>query len=347
MIRVGAGLIQFVYGSHSRLAADLTLDKNLFSLPFSRGFSENITSPLHLDQQVCACTKSTMDARRELDDHTSTLHVGSKIRLHGLFNQTLNGKKGRVLGTASNNRIGIQLQGEQRRVSIRIVNIRFWVDPEQNCHTLYYKMVSKAQTEIELLGLELQIQTKKSGCKNINTARARYNLGRALWLSNKPLETTQAIEEFDAIILFMTQREPTHGILCETIKIRDMALQVKTNFETLGTPSAWPFWKPPTASWEDKLDMIQLFRELLATTDREQELTITANTMLHGLHRHGLHDFCIPTPPLIDQTTFTDMVCAEIKKMKRKIYESQATSPAPTTPTTKPQSSPSSAGDDT
>jgi len=31
IIRVGAGLIRFVYGSHSRLAADLTLDKNLFS----------------------------------------------------------------------------------------------------------------------------------------------------------------------------------------------------------------------------------------------------------------------------------------------------------------------------
>jgi len=30
IIRVGAGLIQFVYGSHSRLAADLTLDNNLF-----------------------------------------------------------------------------------------------------------------------------------------------------------------------------------------------------------------------------------------------------------------------------------------------------------------------------
>ena len=38
IIRVGAGLIQFVYGSHSRLAADLTRDKKLFSLPFSRGF---------------------------------------------------------------------------------------------------------------------------------------------------------------------------------------------------------------------------------------------------------------------------------------------------------------------
>ena len=41
IIRVGAGLIQFVYGSHSRLAADLTLDKNLFPLPFSRAFYYN------------------------------------------------------------------------------------------------------------------------------------------------------------------------------------------------------------------------------------------------------------------------------------------------------------------
>ena len=36
IIRVGVGLIQFVYGSHSRMAADLTLDQNLFSQPFSR-----------------------------------------------------------------------------------------------------------------------------------------------------------------------------------------------------------------------------------------------------------------------------------------------------------------------
>ena len=38
IIRVGAGLIQFVYGSHSRMAADLTLDKNLFWQPFSQVF---------------------------------------------------------------------------------------------------------------------------------------------------------------------------------------------------------------------------------------------------------------------------------------------------------------------
>jgi len=47
IIRVGAGLIQFVYGSHSRLAADLTLDKNLFSLPFPRVFSI-ISNPIHV-----------------------------------------------------------------------------------------------------------------------------------------------------------------------------------------------------------------------------------------------------------------------------------------------------------
>jgi len=38
IIRVGAGLIQFVYGLHSHMAADLTLNKNLFLQPFSRCF---------------------------------------------------------------------------------------------------------------------------------------------------------------------------------------------------------------------------------------------------------------------------------------------------------------------
>jgi len=85
---------------------------------------ENNTSSLHLHQQIAANTKETMDARRELDDHTSTLHVGSKIRLHGLINQIMNGKKGTVLGPAIDNRISIQLQGEKREVSIRIFNIR-------------------------------------------------------------------------------------------------------------------------------------------------------------------------------------------------------------------------------
>ena len=117
-----------------------------------------------------------------------------------------------MLGTASNNRIGIQLQGEKRQVSTQIFNIRylFREDPEQNCQTLYDKVVAKAQAEIDLLRLELQFLIKKSGNKHIDTAWARYNLGRALWLSNNPLETTQAVEEFEAAILFMTQREPSH-----------------------------------------------------------------------------------------------------------------------------------------
>ena len=107
----------------------------------------------------------------------------------------------------------------------------------------------------------------------------------------------------------MTQREPNHQILRETIKIRDMALEVMANFETQGTLSAWPYWKPPTARWEDIIDMTQLFGELLAMTDREKELTITANTMKQELHRHGLHEFCSPTPRLIDQVTFLKMMC--------------------------------------
>ena len=116
----------------------------------------------------------------------------------------------------------------------------------------------------------------------------------------------------------MTQREPNHHSLSETEKVRDMALETIADFKTPGTLSAWPYWKPPTTRLEDKLDMTQLFRELLAMTDREKELTITANTMLHGLHRHGIHDFCSPTPQLINQTTFTEMACDELKKVKEK-----------------------------
>ena len=95
------------------------------------------------------------------------------------------------------------------------------------------------------------------------------------------------------------------------------------------------------------MDMTKLFRELLAMTGREKEATITANTMLLGLRRHGLHDFCHPIPPLIDQTTFTKLACDELKKMKTKISETQSSSPRPNTSITKLQSSPSSAGDDT
>jgi len=207
--------------------------------------------------------------------------------------------------------------------------------------------VAKAQVEIEFSRVELQIQINKAGNKHIETALARFNLDRALRLSNKPLETTQAVEEFEAAILFMTQRKPSHHNRGETEKVRDMALETIALFRTLGTLSAWPYWKSPTTRWLDKMDMTELFRELLAMTGREKEATITANTILHGLRRHGLHDFCNPIPPLIDQTTFIKLACDELEKMQTKPYGTKATGLKPTTSITKLQSSPSLAGDDT
>jgi len=97
----------------------------------NRALGEDSTSQLHLRRSIAACTKHWMDARRDLDDHTPTLHIGSKIRLHGLTNQAFNGEKGIVLGTANNNRIGIQLQGEQPQICIQIVNIRYL--PQSRC----------------------------------------------------------------------------------------------------------------------------------------------------------------------------------------------------------------------
>jgi len=96
-----------------------------------------------------------------------------------------------------------------------------------------------------------------------------------------------------------------------------MALEVIAKFETKGTLSAWPYWKSPTARWEDELGMTQILRELPAMTGQEKELTITPNTMLKGLHRYGLHDFCSPAPPLIDQTTSIEMACEELKKNEK------------------------------
>jgi len=163
---------------------------------------ENSTSPLHQHQQTCACTKATMSARKELDDHTSTLHVGSKIRLYGILNQTLNGKKGIVLGMAMNNRIGIQLQEEKRQVSIRISNIRYWDDPEQNNLILYDRMVTKARIEIQLLGAEVKTQVEKSGEKistrhshdTTSEAHCGYqiNLMKQLWQCRNLLQSSRS-----------------------------------------------------------------------------------------------------------------------------------------------------------
>jgi len=126
-----------------------------------------------------------------------------------------------------------------------------------------------------------------------------------------------------------------------------MALETMALFRTPDTLSAWPYWKPPTARWKDKREMTELFRELLAMMGRGQEATVTASTMQHGLRRHGLHDFSSPTLQPVDQTTFTEMACDEIEKMKTKNYKIATTSPRTSSSTTKPQSSPSSVGDDT
>jgi len=145
----------------------------------------------------------------------------------------------------------------------------------------------------------------------------------------------------------MTQHEPSHRTLTDTKTIRDVALEVLGKFAIKDTLSAWQYWKPPTARWEDERDMIQLFRELRAMSGREKEFTIASSTMLWGLYRYGLHEFDGQVPPQIDQITFTKMACDELEKMEKTTHKSLTVRPTPPTPVTKPQSSPSLAGDDT
>ena len=129
------------------------------------------------------------------------------------------------------------------------------------------------------------------------------------------------MDEFQAAILFLKQHEPKHHSLISFEKARDMAQESTTLFRTPGTLSACPYWKRPTTRWEDKREMTELFRELLAMGGREKEATITASTLQQGLGRHGLHNFISPTSKLVDRTTFTEMACDEIDKMKTKIHK--------------------------
>jgi len=84
-------------------------------------------------------------------------------------------------------------------------------------------------------GSRARIQT--TGNRHVDTAHSRYSLGRALWLSNKPLETTQALDEFQAAILFLKQHEPTPHSLIAFGKARDSAQESVTLFEDPGTRS--------------------------------------------------------------------------------------------------------------
>ena len=92
--------------------------------------------------------------------------------------------------------------------------------------------------------------------------------------------------------------------------------------------------------------MTDLFRELLALDGREREATITANAMQQGLRRYGLYSFASPTQDPADRTTFTELACDEIDKMKSQLHKSEAISPLLTSLTTELQSFPPSGGDD-
>ena len=56
----------------------------------------------------------------------------------------------------------------------------------------------------------------------------------------------------------MTQYEPNHRTLTDTKSIRDVALEALGKFEIEDTLTAWAYWRPPTARWEDERDMILL-----------------------------------------------------------------------------------------
>jgi len=208
-------------------------------------------------------------------------------------------------------------------------------------------VVALALREIELRRIKLQTLLDKVGSRHIDTAQAQFQLGSALWLSNKPLETHQAVKLLDSALRFMTQHEPTNQLLTATKTIRDEAMGALKKLETKDTLSAWPYWRPPTARWEDERDLQLLFRELRAMAGRTSDPTITSSSMSWGLYRYGLHQFDGPTPPLIDQATFIKIACDEMEKMKKVTLNPPTPRPTPPTPVTKPQSSPSLAGDDT
>jgi len=195
---------------------------------------------------------------------------------------------------------------------------------EQTLRKLMETLISMADTlenlelykESQVAMQEAQVIGKRAQSEN-NTSS--LHLHQQICASTK--DTMDARRELDdhTSTLHVRSKIRLHGLLSQTLNGKKgiVPLEVIASFETQSTLSAWPYWKPPSARWEDKLDMTQLFRELLATTDREKELTITANTMLHGLHQHVLHDFCSPTPQLINQTTFMEMACDELEKREK------------------------------
>jgi len=178
-----------------------------------------------------------------------------------------------------------------------------------------------------------------------------YSLGMALWISYKPRETAQALGEFNAAIKFFKQREPTHHSLIAFEKAHDLAQKSLTLFQEPGTRTAWPYWRSPTFRRDDRREMTDLFAELWAMAGRGREATKTASTMQQGLQRRGLHEFTSPTPDPSDLSTFTEIACDKIERMKQQKHKadtrSEAICPLQPTQATEPQSFPPSAGDDT
>ena len=199
----------------------------------------------------------------------------------------------------------------------------------------YRKVVAQALQEIELRRAKLQTLLDELGNRHIETAQAQFQLGSALWLSNKPPETHQAVKLFDSALRFLTHHEPTNQLLTAITTIRDEALGALKQFETKDTLSAWPYWRPPTARWEDERDMKLLFREIRAMSGRETDPTITSSSMSWGLYRYGLHDFDCQIPPQIDQATFIKIACDELDKMKKTTLIPLTPRLIPPTPVTK------------
>ena len=77
IVCVGVGLIQFVYGSHSRMAADLPLDTNRFSQPFSRAF------------RFCACTHTPAHSYKKLENCTLPHKRGTSVSSSSSFKNNL------------------------------------------------------------------------------------------------------------------------------------------------------------------------------------------------------------------------------------------------------------------
>jgi len=90
----------------------------------------------------------------------------------------------------------------------------------------------------------------------------RFDLTKGLLFKTfvKPLETTQTLDKFQDVNLFLKQREPMPHSRIAFGKARDSAQESVTLLEDPGTRSTQPYWRPPTPRRKDKRAMTDLFR---------------------------------------------------------------------------------------